>query len=93
MSVRAISITIVPLASIAFGQCRLCRRGVALPMRTGYRRALASLLPSINFGHNSLDVGPVETNILTCGVAQSAPLTEDNTPKDCGETAKRWFGR
>ena len=93
MSVRAISIAVLPLGRIWLGQCRLCRCGAELPMRSGYRRALASLLSSINFGHNSLDLGLVGTNILTCGVAQSAPSTEDDTPTNCGETAKRWFGR
>lgn len=80
MSVRAWPISFLTLSGSEFGFCcfRLCRSTPNIPVKPPYRRALATLLPSVNLDANPLDVPPNKTNILAC---MDNPSASSTTPQ------------
>ncbi len=86
MSVRAFPISFLTLCGWDFGFCcfRLCRSTPYIPIKSSYRRALATLLPSVNLDADPFDVSPNKTNILayTDRPSVSATAPESPTPHE-----------
>ncbi len=82
MSVRAFPITFLTLRGWDFGFCcfRLCRSIPYIPIKSPYRRALATLLPSVNLDADPFDVSPNKTNILAYTDRPSASSTAPESP-------------